>query len=321
VPLLLSWLREHLGELKLAAIGHRVVHGGARFTQPTRVTGEVITALEALVPLAPLHQPHNIGPIKSILKADPDLPQVACFDTAFHRTNPDIAQAFALPIELRDQGVRRYGFHGLSYEYIASVLPKVAPDIADGRVIAMHLGSGASACAIRSGQSMASTMGFSALDGLPMGTRCGELDAAVVLHLIMQRGMSPNDVQDLLYKRSGMLGLSGISADFRDLLGRGDSRAQFAIGVFCYRVARNVGSLAAALGGVDALVFTAGVGEHAAPVRAMICRMCAWLGVQLDEAANEGNCPCISTAGSRVQAWVIPTNEELMIARHTRALL
>jgi acetate kinase len=318
---LLSWLHEQTGPRLVAGIGHRVVHGGMRYTKPTLVTPEVIGELEALTSLAPLHQPHNVGPIKSILNLLPDLPQVACFDTAFHRTSPEVAQVYALPAELRDQGIRRYGFHGLSYEYIASTLAEVAPGIADGRVIALHLGNGASACALRSRVSVASTMGFTALDGLPMGTRCGELDAGVALYLLMQQGMSPTQIQDLLYKRSGMLGLSGTSSDFRDLLASDDPRCRFAADVFCYRAARQIGSLAAALGGVDALVFTAGIGEHAAAIRTDICGLSTWLGVQLDEAANARNGPRISGDKSRVQVWVIPTDEELMIARHTRAIV
>ena len=321
IPLLLSWLRNHLGHVRIAGVGHRIVHGGTRFTRPTLVTAEVIKELEELVPLAPLHEPYNLAPIKAALDAHADIPQVACFDTSFHRTNPEVAQTYALPIEFREQGIRRYGFHGLSYEYIASVLPKVAPRIADGRVVVMHLGNGASACALLAGVSVASTMGFTAVEGLPMGTRSGELDPGVVLHLAMQRRISMHDIQDLLYKKSGMLGLSGISADFRDLLASSDPRASFAVDFFCYRVARHIGSLAAALGGLDGLVFTAGVGEHAAPVRAKICRLCSWLGVELDQAANEHHGPCISRDTSRTEAWVIPTNEERMIAHHTQALL
>jgi acetate kinase len=321
VPLLLSWVRQHLGDRRIAGVGHRVVHGGMHYTRPTLVTPEVLQELERVVPLAPLHEPHNLAPIKAALDAHADLPQVACFDTSFHRTNPEVAQTFALPLELRESGIRRYGFHGLSYEYIASVLPTLAPNIAGGRVVVMHLGNGASACALQAGVSVASTMGFTAVEGLPMGTRTGELDPGVILHLGMQRGMSMNEIQDLLYKKSGMLGLSGISADFRDLLASSDPRAAFAIDFFCYRVARNVGSLAAALGGLDGLVFTAGVGEHAAPVRAKICQLCSWLGVELDQAANEHHGPRISRSSSRVEAWVIPTDEERMIARHTQTLV
>jgi acetate kinase len=321
VPKLLSWVRQQLGHCRIAGVGHRVVHGGTHYTRPTLVTPEVLEELEKLIPLAPLHEPHNLAPIKAALEAHADVPQVACFDTSFHRTNPEVAQTFALPIELREQGVRRYGFHGLSYEYIASAMPAVSPRMAEGRVVVMHLGNGDSACAMRAGVSIASTMGFTALDGLPMGTRSGELDPGVILYLAMQRGMSMNEVQDLLYKRSGMLGLSGISADFRDLLASSDPRAAFAVDFFCYRVARHIGSLAAALGGLDGLVFTAGIGEHAAPVRAKICRLCSWLGVELDEASNERHRPCISQSSSRVEVRVIPTNEERMIARHTQTLI
>jgi acetate kinase len=321
LPVLVPWARTQLGERRLAALGHRVVHGGVRHSRPARVTPELLAELEALVPLAPLHEPHNLAPIRMALKLNPDLPQLACFDTAFHRTMPAVAQAFALPYALYEEGVRRYGFHGLSYEYIASVLPQRAPAIAGGRVVVAHLGNGCSACALEAGASVATTMGFTALDGLPMGTRCGELDAGVVLHLIEQKGMSANAVTDLLYRRSGMLGLSGVSSDFRELLASDDPRARFAIEVFCYRVARHIASLAAALGGLDGIVFTAGVGENAAPVRAAICRACAWLGVDLDDAANRDHRERISTPDSRVAVHVIKTDENLMIARHARALV
>jgi acetate kinase len=291
------------------------------YARPQRVTRELLSNLETLNPLAPLHQPHNLAPIRAILEERPDLPQVACFDTAFHRTVPEVAQAFALPYGLHEKGIRRFGFHGLSYEYVASCLPTRAPAIARGRVVVAHLGNGASLCALRDGVSVATTMGFTALDGLPMGTRCGELDAGVVLHLIREERMTAEEVEDLLYRRSGMLGLSGVSPDFRDLLASEEPRARFAIEVFCYRVARQIGSLAAALGGLDGLVFTAGVGEHAAPVRDAICRNCAWLGLELDEAANRVHGPRISTAASHVAAYVLPTDENVMIARHVRALL
>jgi acetate kinase len=254
------------------------------------------------------------------LRLNPDLPQVACFDTAFHRTAPEVEQAFALPYSFYQEGIRRYGFHGLSYEYIASVLPQRAPEIANGRIVVAHLGNGCSACALRDRVSIATTMGFTALDGLPMGTRCGELDAGVVLHLLQQKGMPANELVDLLYRRSGMLGLSGISSDFRELLTSGDPRAGFAVEVFCYRVARHIASLAAALGGLDGIVFTAGVGENAAPVRSAICGNCAWLGLELDEAANRNHQERISTPSSRLAAYVIKTDENLMIARHARAL-
>src|SRR6516164_9520429 len=321
LPAVIPWARERLGARRLAAVGHRVVHGGLRYSQPARVTPELLAELEALVPLAPLHEPHNIAPIKMAMTLNPTLPQVACFDTAFHRTAPEVDQAFALPYSFYEQGIRRYGFHGLSYEYIASVLPDQAPDIANGRVVVAHLGNGCSACAMRNRVSLATTMGFTALDGLPMGTRCGELDAGVVLHLIQQKGMSANELVDLLYRRSGMLGLSGISSDFRELLTSDDPRARFAVEVFCYRVAGHIASLAAGLGGLDGIVFTAGVGENAAPVRSAICQACSWLGLELDEAANQEHKECISASGSRVAAYVIKTDENLMIARHARALL
>jgi acetate kinase len=291
-----------------------------RHARPELVTPELMTELESLVPLAPLHQPHNLAPIRAAMSVNPDLPQVACFDTAFHRSVPELAQAFALPREFHDAGVRRYGFHGLSYEYIASVLPDAAPEIAEGRVVVAHLGNGASLCALRGGASVATTMGFTALDGLPMGTRCGQLDPGVVLYLIEQKGMQPAAVGDVLYRRSGMLGLSGLSSDFRDLLGSETPDAQFAIAVFCYRVAREIGSLAAALAGLDGVVFTAGVGENAAAVRARVCEACAWLGVELSDSANAAHGPRISVARSRVAAYVVPTNENLMIARHARAV-
>jgi acetate kinase len=321
LPMLLPWLRGQLGGKRISALGHRVVHGGLRHSRPARVTPELLAELEALVPLAPLHEPHNLAPIKMALTLNPDLPQVACFDTAFHRTAPEVEQAFALPYALFDEGVRRYGFHGLSYEYIASVLPQKAPEIADGRVVVAHLGNGCSACALKAGVSVATTMGFTALDGLPMGTRCGALDAGVVLHLIQQKGMSGDALVDLLYRRSGMLGLSGVSSDFRQLLASPELRARFALEVFYYRTAREISSLAAALGGLDGIVFTAGVGENAAAVRSAICRACAWLGVELDEAANRQQQTRISTPQSRVGAYMIKTDENLMIARHARALV
>jgi acetate kinase len=318
---LLPWLRERLEGRPLAGLGHRVVHGGAKYERPERVTPALLEELGRLSPLAPLHQPHNLAPIRTALEKAPGLPQVACFDTAFHHTMPAVVQAYAIPSALARKGIRRYGFHGLSYEYIASALPKAAPGIAEGRVVVAHLGNGASLCGLRAGRSIATTMGFSALDGLPMGTRCGELDPAVVLHLLNQEGMTVSEVEDLLYRRSGMLGLSGISSDFRELLASREPAARFAIEVFIHRVARGIGSLAAALGGLDGLVFTAGVGENAAPVRAMVCEACAWLGIELDPDANAAHAGRITTASSRIPAHVVPTNENLMIARHTRAAL
>jgi acetate kinase len=321
LPNILPWARERLGDRRLAALGHRVVHGGLRYSRPARITPELLDELQGLVPLAPLHEPHNLAPIRMAMTLNPDLPQVACFDTAFHRTASEVEQAFALPYALYEEGVRRYGFHGLSYEYIASVLPTQAPEIADGRVVVLHLGNGCSACALKARTSVATTMGFTALDGLPMGTRCGELDAGVVLHLIQQKGMSADALVDLLYRRSGMLGLSGVSSDFRELLASEEPRARFALDVFYDRAARQIGSLAAALGGLDGIVFTAGVGENAVPVRSAICRACSWLGLELDEAANREHRARISTPQSRVGAYVVKTDENLMIARHARALV
>ena len=321
LPAIMPWARERLGARQLAALGHRVVHGGLRHSRPARVTPELLAELEALVPLAPLHEPHNLVPIRIAMTLNPDLPQVACFDTAFHRTASEVEQAFALPYALYEEGVRRYGFHGLSYEYIASVLPEQAPEIAGGRVVVLHLGNGCSACALKARRSVATTMGFTALDGLPMGTRCGALDAGVILHLIQQKGMSAEALVDLLYRRSGMLGLSGVSSDFRELLASEEPRARFALEVFYDRAAGQIGSLAAALGGLDGVVFTAGVGENAVPVRSAICRACAWLGLEFDEAANREHHMRISTPKSRVAAYVIKTDENLMIARHARALV
>jgi acetate kinase len=317
---LLPWLEEWLAGRRLAAVGHRVVHGGPNHAAPARVTPALLDELAAFVPLAPLHQPHNLAPIRAAMERSPDLPQIACFDTAFHRSIPDVAQVFALPLEMAERGIRRYGFHGLSYEYIASVLPRTAPGIAAGRVVVAHLGNGASLCAMRGGRSMATTMGFSALDGLPMGTRCGQLDPAVVLHLLAE-GMEAKALEALLYRQSGMLGLSGLSSDFRDLLASDAPRARFAIEVFVHQVARNIAAMAGAIGGLDGIVFTAGVGENAAPIRDAVCRACAWMGVELDPAANLANASRISTPGSRIGVHVIPTDENLMIARHTRAVL
>ena len=321
LPTILPWARRHLGTRRLTALGHRVVHGGIRHSKPARVTPELLAELEELVPLAPLHEPHNLAPIRTAMEINPELPQVACFDTAFHRTAPELEQAFALPYTLYDEGVRRYGFHGLSYEYIASVLPERAPEIAEGRVIVAHLGNGCSACAMQARRSIATTMGFTALDGIPMGTRCGALDPGVLLHLLQQKAMTADALVDLLYRRSGMLGLSGVSSDFRELLASGEPRARFAIDFFCYNIARHIGSLAAALGGLDGLVFTAGVGENAAAIRNKICEACAWLGLELDAAANNQHQTRISTPNSRVAAFVIRTDENLMIARHARALI
>lgn len=306
----------------LAAAGHRVVHGGTRFHHPVRVDESVLRALEQLYSLAPLHQPHNVAGIKALASREPELPQVACFDTAFHADAPAVAQAFALPRELTEHGVRRYGFHGLSYEYIASVLAeRLGPDVARGKVVVAHLGNGASMCALDNRRSVATTMGFTALDGLPMGTRCGNLDPGVVLYLIGDHGMGVGAVNDLLYHRSGLLGVSGVSNDMRTLLASDDPHAAEAVELFAYRINRELGSLVAALGGLDALIFTGGIGEHAAPVRARVCALARWLGVKWDSAANDGDGPRISTSDSTVAVWVMATAEELMIARHTRRLL
>jgi len=280
----------------------------------------MLQELEALVPLAPLHQPHNLTPIRSLAKLRPDLPQIACFDTAFHTTQASVAQAFALPHALSESGIKRYGFHGLSYEYVASVLPEHLGAGADGRIVVAHLGAGASMCAMRARRSVATTMGFTALEGLPMGTRTGAIDPGVILHLMGERRMSLAAITELLYTKSGLLGMSGVSPDVRDLLASGSPLAARALDVFVYRVGRELGSLAAALGGLDALVFTAGIGEHAAPIRARICDGLGHLGVEIEPARNAANAPVISSATSRATVRVIPTDEELMIARHTRAL-
>jgi acetate kinase len=318
---LLEWLGSHGRGSRIIAAGHRVVHGGAEFTAPVRVTPDVVARLEALVPLAPLHQPANIEAITALAAQQPALPQAACFDTAFHHDQPPLAQAFALPRAISDAGVRRYGFHGLSYEYVASVLPRYDARAAAGRTVVLHLGNGASMCALLGGRSVATTMSFTALDGLPMGTRCGALDPGVVLYLLAAQKLDAGEIERVLYQESGLLGVSGVSSDMRVLLASADPHAQDAVALFCYRIGRELGSLAAVLAGLDAIVFTAGIGEHAAPVRDAVCRGAAWLGVELDAAANAGGGPRISTPASRVTAWVIPTDEELMIARHTRALL
>ncbi len=318
---LIDFLREHGEGTRLVGVGHRVVHGGLDYSAPVRVDTEVLAALGKFVSLAPLHQPHNLAPIRALLARTPELPQVACFDTAFHRSNAELTQMYALPYALHEAGVRRYGFHGLSYEYIASVLPGVDARAAAGRTVVLHLGNGASMCALASGRSVASTMGFTAVDGLPMGTRTGNLDPGVVLWLIDERGMDSRAVARLLYQESGLLGVSGISNDMRELLASDAPRAKLAIDLYVYRIGRELGSLAAALGGLDAIVFTAGVGENSAPIRERVCRAARWLGVELDAAANAAGGPRISAAASPVAAWTIPTNEELMIARHTARLL
>jgi acetate kinase len=314
--------RDLLQGTKIEGVGHRVVHGGAAFASPVRVDAEVMAALEKLTPLAPLHEPYNLAAIAAITEAAPHIPQVACFDTAFHRSEPPVAELFGLPRELADEGVRRYGFHGLSYEYIAGRLKTVAPELAAGRVIVAHLGSGASLCALQAGRSIATTMGFTGLDGLVMGTRCGSLDPGVLLYLMDTHGMGARELEDLVYRRSGLLGVSGISPDMRVLRASQEPGAKEAIQLFVYRVVREIGSLAAALGGLDGLVFTAGVGENDQATRAEIAEGCAWLGLVLGEDRNRrGGEGRIDADGSRVQAWVLPTDEEAMIARHTAAVL
>ncbi len=318
---LIGFLRGELADDRLVGVGHRVVHGALDYREPVRVDAGAVAQLERLVPLAPLHQPHNLAPIRALLAAAPDLPQVACFDTSFHRTNPDLAQRFALPAEMHDAGIRRYGFHGLSYEYVASVLPGYDAKAAAGKTVVLHLGNGASMCALDGGRSVASTMGFTAVDGLPMGTRTGALDPGVILYLMDERRMDARAVERLIYNQSGLLGVSGVSSDMRTLLASDDPRARLAIDLYCYRIRREMGSLAAALGGLDAIVFTAGIGENSAAIRERVCRDAGWLGVDLDDAANANGGPRISATASRVAAWSIPTNEELMIARHTRRVI
>ena len=318
---LTTWLRSKYGDGRVLGVGHRVVHGGMRHGAPTIVTPQILEELRQLNPLAPLHQPHNLAAIEAVMERLPGVPQVACFDTGFHRGQPAVAEVIPLPRDLRRSGVQRYGFHGLSYEYIASVLPQVAPEIAAGRVLVAHLGSGASLCALRNGKSVDHSLGFTALDGLCMGTRPGALDPGVVLYLFQGLGLSVQEVETVLYKKSGLLGISGISNDMRELLGSNEPAAKLAVDYFVYRAAREIGGLAAVLGGIDGLVFTAGIGENSAEIRRRIGEACAWLGVQIDPEANARQGPRLSRPGAAVSAWVIPTNEELMIARHTGRLL
>jgi acetate kinase len=318
IATLLSWVERQFPNHRLVAAGHRVVHGGSLHSIPVRISSTVIAELRGLVPLAPLHQPHNLEAIATVSELHPKLPQVACFDTAFHHTQSETAAAYALPHSITTLGVRRYGFHGLSYEYIAGVLPEVlGPVAAEGRIVVAHLGSGASMCAMRRRRSVATTMSFTTLDGLVMGTRCGNLDPGVILYLIQEKGMTPQAVSDLLYHSSGLLGVSGISDDMRTLLATDDPLAANAVALFVYRFSQELGSLAASLGGLDALVFTAGVGEHAPEIRRRACQQASWLGVELDDAANASGAARISPPASKVSVWVIPTNEDLMIARHT----
>ena len=316
-----EWLRAHLAGAVPVAVGHRVVHGGPAFAAPQRVDDAVLAELERLVPLAPLHQPSSLQPIRALQARFPRTPQVVCFDTAFHRAHPEVADRYALPEALYREGVRRYGFHGLSYEYIARTLPRVAPEIAQGSVVVAHLGSGASMCALQNGRSVDSTMGFTALDGVPMGTRCGQLDPGVLLYLLGQKGWSVKEVEHLLYHEAGLRGLSGLSNDVRDLLASDAPSARLALDYFVYRIAREVGSLAGAMNGIDGLVFTAGVGENSPDIRERVCARAGWLGLRLDAAANRAGGPRISAPGCRVSAWVIPTDEERMIAEHTLAVV
>jgi len=311
------WLRLRFPGGRLLAAGHRVVHGGPDYAKPVVVTDAVVQALQKLVPLAPLHQPHNLAPIRALRQRRPQLPQVACFDTAFHRGHPDVADRYALPGPLHAAGIRRYGFHGLSYEYIAQQLPRVAPGIAQGRVVVAHLGSGASMCALYRCGSVDSTMGFTALDGLPMGTRCGAVDPGVLLYLMAEKQMDAKAIEHLLYYDSGLRGLSGISNDVRDLLRSTSAAARFALDYFVYRVNRELGALAAVLGGLDGLVFTAGIGENSPEIRERVCRKAAWLGIEIDDGANVAGASRISATNSRASVWVIPTDEEAMIAVHT----
>lgn len=310
-----------LGGSRIVAVGHRVVHGGVKYSAPLLIDADALAELDKFVPLAPLHQPHNLAPIRAIMEHAPHLPQVACFDTAFHRSHAPVVQSFALPRSYFAEGVRRYGFHGLSYEYVAAEMRRIAPRIADSRLIIAHLGNGASLCAVANGRSVASTMGFTAVDGLMMGTRCGTIDPGVILYLMDHYGLDTRGVEDLIYRRSGLLGVSGISSDMRSLRASPAREAAEAIALFVHRIIREIGSLSAALGGLDALVFTAGIGENDPATRADVAKGCAWLGLALDRDRNAAGTGRISADASRMEAWVVPTNEELMIARHTARLL
>lgn len=320
LTLILDWLEARHPGLAIRAAGHRVVHGGANFSQPALVDDQVLAALDKLIPLSPLHQPHNLGGIRALAELRPGLPQVACFDTAFHLSLPEVARHFALPRELAAKGIRRYGFHGLSYEYIAGVLPDYLGETAEGRVVVAHLGNGASLCALRQRRSMETSMSFTPLDGLVMGARCGALDPGVLLYLLREEGLSLEQLEDLLHHHSGLLGYSGLSGDVRELMASGLPQAAAALDLFAYRASQAIAAHAVALEGIDALVFTAGIGEHAAELRANICRRLAWLGLTLNAGANARHGPCISQVDSRIAAWVIPTNEEWIIARHAWSL-
>ncbi len=313
--------RELLGDRPVLAFGHRVVHGGTRFSAPVRIDDAILAELAKLIPLAPLHQPHNLAPIEAIARAAPGMPQVACFDTAFHRTQPPLAQEFALPRDITASGVRRYGFHGLSYDYVVSRLFEIDPVLARARLVIAHLGNGASLCAVHEGRSVASTMGFTAVDGLMMGTRTGSLDPGVLLYLMQERGLNATDIEDLIYRRSGLLGVSGISADMRTLRQSAAPEAAEAIALFVYRIVREIGSLAAALGGLDGVVFTAGIGENDPATRAEVAAGCSWLGLALDPARNAAGLGAIGRGDARIAAWVVPTDEERMIARYTSETL
>ena len=318
---LAGWLRSRYRGARLAGVGHRVVHGGARFAAPVVVTRKILAELYELVPLAPLHQPYNLAAIDAVFERLQEVPQVACFDTGFHSNHAAVARVIPLPRELCKEELQRYGFHGISYEYIASVLPREAPEIAHGRVIVAHLGSGASLCALKDGKSIDSTMAFTALDGLCMGTRPGSIDPGALLYLFQNLKLSPKEVETTLYKKSGLLGISGITNDMRELLTRSEPEARLAVDYFIYRIAKEIGALAAVLGGIDGLIFTAGIGEKSVEIRQRICEASRWLGIEIDKKANNSNGPRISLPQSKVSAWVIPTNEELMIARHTASLL
>ena len=321
IEVLLQWLETQTDKRQPTAAGHRVVHGGMLFDQPVLIDEQIITRLLQLVPLAPLHQPDSLAGINALRRLRPDLPQVACFDTSFHRTMPDEEQIYALPAHLTDQGIRRYGFHGLSYEYIAHILPDHLGDRATGRIVVAHLGNGASLCALQQGKSIATTMGFTPLEGLPMGTRCGNLDPAVLLYLMREQHMDRDTLTDLLHRHAGLLGVSGISADMRTLLASSDPGAKQAVDLFVWQVCRQLGAMAAVMEGMDGLVFTAGIGEHASQIRARICARLKWLSIELDESANQANTTCISTANSHTPVLVLPTDEEIVIARHTLRLI
>jgi acetate kinase len=318
---LAKWLRSKYGGAKVLGVGHRVVHGGMNYSQPVIITKKVLEDLRKLIPLAPLHQPYNLAAIEAVAERLPGVPQVACFDTGFHHGRQAVAELVPLPKNIRETGLQRYGFHGLSYEYIASVLPDVAPQLAKKRVIVAHLGSGASLCAMKNGKSIDNTLGFTALDGLCMGTRPGSLDPGVILYLFQNLGLSVKEVERILYKKSGLIGISGISNDMRDLLGNDEPEVKLAVDYFIYRISKEIGALTAVLGGLDGLVFTAGIGENSAEIRKRICESSGWLGIKLNNKANNQRGPLLSSTSSKISVWMIPTNEELMIARHTATLL